>query len=395
MFGGPSFQTYYLSVDRLVADCFRKESPDYLLRVDFDEYLAHLIAELSWQEMTWDEGGMTMETYTKKERVNDYGRAIEVDHPQVRLRIPFQPHPQRRDFLRLMPSSFRTSGEPEWQFVGDTLVIETGADPKAIERAIDEIRYWFGTRNADVRAGNEQLKQGVAAIWKRKREELERAHGTLQALVEQVKIPLHQDPQAPKPIVVARPVPAASRPALKPGRAEPELDRKQVVEMVSFLEAYSRQLEVSPAVYSRLEEEDLRDLVLGMLNVNYPGSSGETFSKQGKTDLFLKAGGGGSLIVECKRWRGAKTYSEALDQLFGYLTWRHSFGVLLTFSTNKDMTACIVAAKTRVQAHSSTVSGSVNGESSHFVSRHVHPQDREKDVEVFHFFVDLGVTPPA
>jgi hypothetical protein len=129
--------------------------------------------------------------------------------------------------------------------------------------------------------------------------------------------------------------------------------------------------------------------------VNYPGSSGETFSKQGKTDLFLRAGGGGSLVVECKLWAGAKRYSDSLDQLFRYLTWRHGFGVLLTFSTNKDMTACIAAAKSCVESHPSTVNGSVGGASSRFASRHIHPQDREKDVEVFHFFVDLGLPPRA
>ena len=88
MFDRPSFQTYFASVDRLVSDCFRKDGPEYLLRVDFDEYLAHLIAELSWQEMTWDEGGMTMETFISKDRVNDYGRVIEIDRPTCDFEFP-------------------------------------------------------------------------------------------------------------------------------------------------------------------------------------------------------------------------------------------------------------------------------------------------------------------
>ena len=389
----PSFQIYYASIDRLVSGCFSKESAKYLLEVDFEEYLRHLISKLSWQEMIWDEGGMTMETFIRKYPVSDYGRVIDVDRPHVRLRIPFAPHPQRREFLQFMPSSYRLSGEPEWIFDGDTLVVETDADEKSVERAIDEVRFWFGSRNSDIRSGNERLEQAIRSIWKRKREELKKTHGALQALTQRVKIPLHQNPEAPKPVTVPRPAPVASRPQLKPGRAEPELDRAQVLEIVNFLEAYSRQLEVTPAVYARLEEEELRDLVLGMLNVNYPGSSGETFSKQGKTDIYLRAGGGGSLIVECKKWGGAKKYSESLDQLFRYLTWRHGFGVLLTFSTNRDMTACIAAAKTSVQSHRSTVNDGVSGTSSRFASRHIHPQDRAKDVEIFHFFVDLSVPP--
>jgi hypothetical protein len=178
---------------------------------------------------------------------------------------------------------------------------------------------------------------------------------------------------------------------IRAGDTEPVLDRDSVLEIVKFIEVYSRQLEVTPRVYSSLKEEDLRDLVLSLLNVNYPGSSGETFSKRGKTDLLLRIGEG-SLVGECKRWKGAKQYASSLDQLFGYLTWRHSYGVLLTFSTNKDMSACIQSGKDAIAEHETTVAGSVTGGSdSRFASRHLHPQDRAKQVEVFHLFADLSV----
>jgi len=395
MFDRPSFQSYYLSIDRLVADELRKSTPQYLVQVDPDEYLAHLVSELSWQELTWDESAMTMEPFVGRKTINDYGRMIEVERPGVRLRIPFSPHLQRREFLELLPSSLRLSGEPQWTFQGNMLVLETGAAKDSIERTLDEVRFWIGGRNASVRQGNESLKQQVAAIWKRRREELEKQFGDLRALTERVKIPLHQDQGAPKPFVVQPAKPRIERPVLKPGQPEPELDRNNVEGIVGFIETYSRQLEVTPVVYSKLGEEELRDLVLSMLNVNYPGTSGETFSKYGKTDLFLRPGGGGSLIVECKRWHGAKQYREALEQLFGYLTWRHGFGVLLTFCTNKDMTASVAAAKDAVNSHESTAPGSVIGTGSRFRSRHVHPQDRAKDVEVFHLFIDLSVSTRA
>lgn len=390
MFDRPSFQSYYLSVDHLVADELKKSTPQYLVQIDPEEYLSHLVSELSWQELTWDESAMTMEPFVGRRKINDYWRMIEVEQPGVRLRVPFAPHPQRREFLDLLPSSLRMPGEPQWNFQGNTLVMETGADKTAIDRALDEVRFWIGGRNANVRAGNETLGRQVASIWKRKREELEKQFGDLRALTERVKIPLFQDQSAPKPIFVQPSKLGVERPVLRPGQPEPELDLRSVEGIVGFIEMYSRQLEVTPVVYSKLGEEELRDLVLSMLNVNYP-TTGETFSKHGKTDLFLRPGGGGSLIVECKRWRGAKQYREALEQLFGYLTWRHGFGVLLTFCTNKDMTASVAAAKEVVRAHETTVGGSVAGTSSRFKSRHVHPQDRDKDVEVFHLFVDLSV----
>lgn len=394
MFNRPTFQGYYLGVYRMVWDQLSKEPPDYLVQVDFEEYLQHLIDRYAWETLDIDESAMTMETFIGKRKINDYGQILEVDQPRIRLRIPFAPHPQLSDFLQLMPSSQRSSGEPNWKFRENTLVLECDADEDSVQRALDDMRFWIDGRNSDVREGNAHLRQTIEPVWRRKRQELEAHHSTLKVLADRLKIPLHQSESAPKPVVVAKKV-LAPKPALKPGQPEPELERHSVLEIVSFVETYSRQLEVTPAVYSKLEEEELRDLVLSMLNVNYPGSSGETFSKQGKTDLFLRAGGGGSLVVECKRWSGAKKYGEALDQLFKYLTWRHSYGVLLTFSTNRDMTSCITAARDLIAKHATTVRESVSGTSSRFASRHIHPQDRAKQVEVFHLFTDLAVNTRA
>jgi hypothetical protein len=395
MFDRPTFQAYYASVDRMITDELSKERPEYLVQVDYDEYLHHLIAKVSWEMLELDESAMTMEPFIGKKRINDYGQPKEIDQPRIRLRIPAAPHPQRQEFLHLMPSSMRMSGEPEWRFQGDTLIVEADADEVAIAKALDEVRFWIGGRNNDVRTGNAQLRQRIEPIWKRKRQELETHHAALRTLTERVKIPLHQDSRAPKPLAVSRTPPRALKPPLRPGTPEPELERDSVLEIVDFVEAYARQLEVTPNVYAKLEEEALRDLVLSMLNVNYPGSSAETFSKKGKTDVFLRAGGGGSLVVECKRWTGPKRYGEALGQLFGYLTWRHGYGVLLTFSTNREMSSCILAAKTQVESHGTTVTASVKGTSSRFSSRHIHPQDRAKEVEVFHLFVDLATAPQA
>jgi hypothetical protein len=41
MFDKPTFQTYYMSIDRLVSARLAKEQPGYLVQVDFDEFLNH------------------------------------------------------------------------------------------------------------------------------------------------------------------------------------------------------------------------------------------------------------------------------------------------------------------------------------------------------------------
>jgi hypothetical protein len=44
-------------------------------------------------------------------------------------------------------------------------------------------------------------------------------------------------------------------------------------------------------------------------------------------------------VAECKFWRGPKSFTEAVDQLLGYLSWRDSKSALLIFNPTKDSTA--------------------------------------------------------
>ncbi len=142
-----------------------------------------------------------------------------------------------------------------------------------------------------------------------------------------------------------------------------------------------------------VDEEELRDLLSGMMNANYPGSTtGETFSKLGKTDISLRVDSGHVLICECKFWSGTKAYRDAVEQLFNYLTWHQNYGVLLHFCKLKDMTTAVSEGKRAITEHSSFAAGTLHAQSeTRFTSRHVHPQDASKLVEIFHLFVDLSI----
>ena len=176
-------------------------------------------------------------------------------------------------------------------------------------------------------------------------------------------------------------------------KAEPVLKREDVASLVDFIAQYTQQFEVAPKTYQKMSEEELRDLLVGMMNANYPGSTtGETFNKLGKTDISLRVDSGHVLICECKFWSGAKAYGDAIDQLFNYLTWRQNYGVLLHFCKLKDMTTAISEAQRAITEHSSFVPDSLYSSSeTRFTSRHSHPQDAGKLVEVFHILIDLSV----
>ena len=126
-------------------------------------------------------------------------------------------------------------------------------------------------------------------------------------------------------------------------RIEPELQQDTVNKIVEVIRNHCRQFEITPKGFSKLNEEELRDVILANLNSHFePLATGETFVKLGKTDLHLKLNiAGGILSGECKFWNGYKAYQEAITQHFKYLTWIQDFAIQITFCKNKDFSNII------------------------------------------------------
>lgn len=398
MWTGPTFQAYYQQIDRITRERLDKEDSNYLLEVDFDEYLNFLVDEAKWEPLLWDESQKTVEPFSVKRQHRDASdsRTYQVEEQRIRLRIPISPHPQRSDYFKFGPSTtWTTQVEPKWEFEDNVLVHEVEATEQGVQKGIEAVSFWLGNRNRDIEAGNKQLRERIRPVWEATRKQLEEKRGATDALLQKLNIPLHRDPNAKiKPIeikprqlrtVIEKPKPTS--------KAESTLSRDDVLSLVDFIEQYTQQFEVAPRTYQKMDEEELRDLLAGMMNANYPGSTtGETFYKLGKTDISLRVDSGHVLICECKFWSGAKAYKDAVDQLFNYLTWRQNYSVLLHFCKLKDMTTAVSEGQKATSEHPSFTRGTLHAQSeTRFTSRHAHPQDASKSVEVFHLFVDLSV----
>lgn len=404
MNGRSSFQLYYATIDRVVAHKLNSEDPSYLATVDFNEYLDFLVSDMEWEPLTWDEGQMTIESFTiKRENVDLlFQRRYVADVGMFRLRIPISEHSQRDLYFRHAPSVTR-GAEPDWTFGRDAssgaalLIVEVEAAQSAVDNALKDVRSWLGVRNRDIEEGNARLRDIIRPVWEAKRRQVEEHASSTRSLLQELNIPLYQDPNA-----TARPVEieprqlrtVIQRPTARTEVPEPSLKGEDVTQLVDFIERYTRQFEVSPKTYGKMDEEELRDLLVGMINANYPGSAtAERFSKLGRTDISLQVDSRHILICECKFWSGAKAYAEAIEQLFGYLTWRQSYGVLLHFCRLKDMSRALSEGQRGTSEHPSFTQGSLSSQAeTRFSSRHAHPQDSEKLVEVHHIFVDLSVS---
>lgn len=112
------------------------------------------------------------------------------------------------------------------------------------------------------------------------------------------------------------------------------------LDVLNTLNTYGKDLEKKPRVYSGQDEEGLRDHFLTSLGARYDRTTatGETFNRQGKTDILLKDDQGNNLfIAECKWWKGSSVFQNTISQLFdNYVTWRDTKLAILFFVDNKD-----------------------------------------------------------
>ncbi len=143
-------------------------------------------------------------------------------------------------------------------------------------------------------------------------------------------------PQTRKKIVVK----PASTNVAKKKTPEYYLSDDDYVEILKLINDIGKNFETKYLSFKDMDEPQLRDHILLSVDPNFElgSASGETFNKNGKTDICLKYDGSNVFIAECKFWKGEKEYLKAINQLLGYLTWRDSKAAIIMFVSNKEIT---------------------------------------------------------
>lgn len=257
----------------------------------------------------------------------------------------------------------------------------------SILQSINDTINW---KNQSIEKGNKEL---YAFIWdtiEKRKGEITQNKEKLSTLTKTVSIPLKKKASAGAQVVRLAHTPLVQR--VKPRPTLPEeyvLDEARVNDIITLLDNQARSFEQTPKSFKELREEDLRDILLSNLNSVFEGgATGETFSKTGKTDIYLKIAKGNILICECKIWGGKALYGETIDQLRGYLTWRHNYGIVITFMKTKDFTKVLEEGEGAIHAHSSYINGFHKVGNTHYVSNHK-VDDDDKQVKIHHLFYHL------
>jgi len=288
------------------------------------------------------------QTGTKIDVSHDFDRAVFpgeraiIQGTRLDIAIPYEGDPM---LWRIRPSTFSLSVYPEIEVRDDSIVLsirfpDDSAEPAKLKSEIDEqIRSLVETiqnLKRDVENHNGSAPQAVKSALQCKRKLAESTTGAVAAL----GIPIIR---RDKPLTFTAPTKRRESPAKRPRvlteayKPEPVLDEAEYQYVLEVMRSMSLVIERNPAAFATLDEEAIRTHFLLQLNGHYEGAAtSETFNASGKTDILIRAENRNIFIAECKFWRGAKAFSEAVDQLLSYLSWRDTKGALLIFNKNKD-----------------------------------------------------------
>jgi hypothetical protein len=328
-----------------IQQAIRKETDDYIRNVNQEAYIASLESRFLIEELQVlnDQAYIASEGDREVAFQSMFGGTGLRNVHHVTFAVPFS---GPKWLLNSRPNSFDFN-PPRAEIYGNELRWTFSTENQTQE----QIRGQFDSQVASVAKYAKWINEMIepwnrnlrAAIEPTLRDRKERLNKGL-VLAQSFGLPVRarNASQQPIPVPVTRKRIEISKPsaAVTPTERDRILNETIYEEILANLRNMNMVLERNPSAFQSLDEESLRWHFLVQLNNNFEsGATGETFSKKGKTDIYLPADGRAVFIAECKFWSGAASFLPIIDQLLSYLTWRDSKTAILLFVKNKDFGA--------------------------------------------------------
>jgi len=350
---GDTFATFRNIIETVTREVDALDN-EYILKASATEIEDHYVSKVIIEPLELDSENFYVENQEgiKKDVSHEFdrmafrGERIVVSGTRLDIAIPFTGDPI---LWRIRPSSFTLSAYPEINIKNGTVTFsisfaDDSADPAKLKQQIDSsVKSLAGAvqnLKRDVENHNRTAPGQIKAVVERKRQKAQTATNALASL----GIPFKRRDTPPTFTVptTRRATPAKRPPKVPTEKYEPEpvLDMAEYEHILEIIKSMGLVIERSPSSFATLDEEAIRTHFLLQLNGHYEGNAtGETFNAVGKTDILIRVENKNIFIAECKFWRGPKGFSEAIDQLLSYLSWRDSKCALLIFNKNRDSSA--------------------------------------------------------
>lgn len=346
-------------IERLTNEEICSSTLEDLEEYFYDRFKIDLIEiERDINYILYDAQETKMKQYNPWYRSGGYGEQqyYIVDAYKIVYKIPFEGD---SDLLYITPSTYTLTSyevdnviaptdEKEGQIIFSQTYERSVIDSK--ENMIEFITKEFNSKlsayfnaidnvNSDItNKYNSSLKGEVR---KHLEIRLQKAENYL-SLREKLNIPLELNKNAPntRPIRLkkVKKNKAMPLPKLKTASVEYSISDDDYNNIKSIINLSCISMEKTARTFCKLQEEELRDVILASLNTHYLGTAtGETFNKRGKTDIHIPFENKSAYIGECKIWTGKGAFSKAITQLFSYMRWRDTKTSLIFFNKkNKD-----------------------------------------------------------
>lgn len=387
---------YYQQVRREIIAEVNSLSAEDLEGTDAAEWVGHYMAKHSLAPIKLkDTPPILSQRVERSYRESDFshiGRHA-VEREIAVIALPIEVNERIQVLVSMRGDTWRSFAGSDWAYKDGSLVVETNPNPEAATQAIDTVKHNIGLLTRGIEQGNDQLPAFIREIVENRMETVGARASAFQSLAESLGAELKLNPnedrrlaQAPR---VKQAIEQLKRP--EPKRVKiPRLQPDQLQTILDVIESQCATFERTPGAVSKLDEEEIRDLILGSLNGAFDlGATGEAFSKRGKTDIYLPVPGGSVFIAECKIWDGQKIVGEAVEQILGYLTWRDAYGVVLMFSRNagfSNVRGNIPEAIAEIESLRGEV---LEVDAHHWTGRHVLPGDDNQTVEIHYLVYDI------
>lgn len=319
------------------------EDADKILNTEKDEYLDYIVNQYQYERanINVDDAQIDPDSYA-----ND---------ADLTLIVPMTGNPDVLEYKpktsRMKSYTARTESVP-----GEENVSELHIDlpspggrrswtedriEKEVDRVIDYIETDWGRLQNDIENFDDELRRHAEQQFEKRRKEARETR----EMFGSVDIPLRKRDDTPETWSINPPdrretiqkPEAEAETADQPAPTVPEDTYNDILQAVNDI---GTGFERSPRLFEDYGEENLRDFVRVFLEMNFESgtATGETFNKDGKTDILLRASDGTNVFVaECAVWSGKQGLKDKIDQLFGYLTWRDSKAAVVLFVDRKNM----------------------------------------------------------
>lgn len=346
-----------------VISAINSQSDNYMLNVNKEEYIAHLVSEFTITPLEIHTDQLTASTYEAQipaeHHPSDYYMHSGKSYPKdvIKYHLPFSGDPE---LLKVRASSY-TLSPPRITIEDGCICFEIVNFSLTSERikqqavsTVNSVVSQNDNTSRDLNAFNAQIKGIANQAFDARKEQLLMKNDLMSSL----GVPVRKAGDTPKTFSVpakrTKVIPTKGKPVVseKGYKPEPALEDSIYQQILSIIHDVGKQFERLPSTYYGKEEEHLRDHMLLILEPNFEGSAtGETFNKFGKTDILLRHEGSNVFIAELKYWRGKKSFLDTISQLLRYLTWRDSKAAVVMFVKNKEFSSVLETVKEATPEH--------------------------------------------